>query len=58
MKVAAFLPKPARLLNVRNKLLMIFIYQLEIRGHATKNYRVLLIDDGYLQKEIAEDAVP
>lgn len=32
---------------------MILIYQLEIRGHAATNYRVLLTDDGYLQKKIA-----
>lgn len=53
MKVAAFLPKPACLLRIRHKLLIILIYQLEIRGHAATNYRVLLIDDSYLQKEIA-----
>lgn len=52
MKVAAFLPNPVFLLRIRHKLLTISIYQLEIRGHAATNYRVLLIDDGYLQKQI------
>lgn len=51
VEAAAFLPEPAFLLRIRHKLLMIFIYQLEIRGHAGTKYRVLLTDDGYLQKQ-------
>lgn len=52
VEVAAFLQEPACLLRIRHKLLIIFIYQLAIRGHAGTKYRVLFTDDGYLQKQI------
>lgn len=43
---AAFLPKPVSLLRIKHKLLLVFIYQLEIRRPAATDYRVFLIDNG------------
>lgn len=53
VKAAAFLPNPMFLLRIRHKLLTISMYQMEIRKHAATDYKVLLINDGYLQKQIA-----